>query len=988
MLIFAGVVLVVAGLLFLFGRLPQFGPTPESLSRRANALTTTNINDRTNTKGMIGHYLKGPAIAGGFRRSVGLKGDGTVVCWGRKYDDQKEMSNPSSNADFIAVASGRFHCLGLKSDGTVVGWGSNWGGQCDVPSPNTNFIAVACGLAHSLGLKSDGSIVCWGSNCGGQCNVPSPNTNFISIAAGEGFSLGLKADGTIVFWGVNTYGQCNVPSPNSNFIAVAVGVCHSLGLKADGTVVCWGVSSSGECNVPAPNSDFIAVAGDMQSSIGLKKNGNVVCWGRQTNTPSPNTGFTAVASAWDHFLGLKEDGTIVCWGNNEYGQCTVPLPNREFGIYYGVSPDLVPSTGNTTVTISGQNLCDGTDVTNVTLCGIPVVSIVSQSATQVVVKASPARHSMNGDVVVYSRSCGATLRTNVFAYSGCEAFSLGTNGVVIKNGELASAANGTYFVTTQDETITRTFMITNPGLLTLNITGGAIKGTGEDRFMVDSLPATVPEGEGAGFAISFRAQTVGIYTAVLSVANSSTNTPLLLPLYGIRYAVSTNNGPATGANELLVTSGIMGNGWDVTNVSICGVNASIKTQTATSFVVVVGPGGTGTGDIEVRSVNHGSTTIRSAYTYNSKGSIGHSMKGPVLGGGEYHSIGLKGDGTVVCWGMNSDGQCHVPSPNTNFIAVAAGEYHSLGLKSDGTIVCWGKNEDGQCNVPTPNAEFIGVAGGGSYSLGLKKGGSVVCWGNNNYGQCDTPKLNTDFVMVSAMGDHSIGLKKDGTITCWGLNDYGQCDVPEPNADFVAVAVGAGHSAGLKTDGSIVCWGWNYDGQCDVPEPNTDFIALGCGRCCSIGLKADGTIVCWGSEHGVPAPSKEFIAINRATFEHTLAVRSDGAVVCWGWDNFGRCSVPAPNTDFGIYDGVSPVSGSVAGGTRVEIAGRSLCHDGDVTNVTLCGIPVAAIVSQTSTQIVVRAAQTSHPTNGDVVVYSTSYGVTTKSNGFSYVISGL
>jgi alpha-tubulin suppressor-like RCC1 family protein len=70
--------------------------------------------------------------------------------------------------------------------------------------------------------------------------------------------------------------------------------------------------------------------------------------------------------------------------------------------------------------------------------------------------------------------------------------------------------------------------------------------------------------------------------------------------------------------------------------------------------------------------------------------------------------------------LNDEGQCHVPSPNSGFIAIAAGYYHSLGLKSDGSIVAWGENDDGQCDVPSPNSGFTAVAGGMDHSLGLKE----------------------------------------------------------------------------------------------------------------------------------------------------------------------------------------------------------------------------------------------------------------------------
>jgi alpha-tubulin suppressor-like RCC1 family protein len=43
----------------------------------------------------------------------------------------------------------------------------------------------------------------------------------------------------------------------------------------------------------------------------------------------------------------------------------------------------------------------------------------------------------------------------------------------------------------------------------------------------------------------------------------------------------------------------------------------------------------------------------------------------------------------VAWGRNLEGQCNVATPNSGFVAVAAGDYQSLGLKADGSIVAWG-----------------------------------------------------------------------------------------------------------------------------------------------------------------------------------------------------------------------------------------------------------------------------------------------------------
>jgi hypothetical protein len=152
---------------------------------------------------------------------------------------------------------------------------------------------------------------------------------------------------------------------------------------------------------------------------------------------------------------------------------------------------------------------------------------------------------------------------------------------------------------------------------------------------------------------------------------------------------------------------------------------------------------------------------------------------------------------IVAWGGNTYGQCNVPAPNADFVAVAAGWQHSLGLKSDGTIVAWGWNASGQCNVPAPNADFVAVVGGYGHSLGLKSGGTIVAWGLNNFGQCDIPPANSDFVAAAAGDNHGLGLKSDGTIVAWGLNNSGQCDVPAPNTDFLAISAGRERSLGLK-----------------------------------------------------------------------------------------------------------------------------------------------------------------------------------------------
>ncbi len=79
----------------------------------------------------------------------------------------------------------------------------------------------------------------------------------------------------------------------------------------------------------------------------------------------------------------------------------------------GVAPSSRSWTGGYQVVITGTNLCDGVDVTNVILCGVSVASIASQSATQIVVMAGAPGI---GDVRVFSASFGEAVKSNAFEY--------------------------------------------------------------------------------------------------------------------------------------------------------------------------------------------------------------------------------------------------------------------------------------------------------------------------------------------------------------------------------------------------------------------------------------------------------------------------------------------------------------------------------------------------------------------------------------------
>jgi hypothetical protein len=78
---------------------------------------------------------------------------------------------------------------------------------------------------------------------------------------------------------------------------------------------------------------------------------------------------------------------------------------------------------------------------------------------------------------------------------------------------------------------------------------------------------------------------------------------------------------------------------------------------------------------------------------------------------------------------------------TGVKALGGGWYHGLALKADGTVLAWGDNRKGQLGDGTSTDRLLPVAvpgltgvtalgGGCCLSMALKSDGSVRAWGNN------------------------------------------------------------------------------------------------------------------------------------------------------------------------------------------------------------------------------------------------------------------
>ena len=226
-----------------------------------------------------------------------------------------------------------------------------------------------------------------------------------------------------------------------------------------------------------------------------------------------------------------------------------------------------------------------------------------------------------------------------------------------------------------------------------------------------------------------------------------------------------------------------------------------------------------------------------------------------------HSFALKSDNTVWAWGRGSYGEIgdgtntnrSTPVDITSFTgtltAISSGSYHSMALRGDGTVLAWGWNAESQLgdgtttnsNIPVQVPGLTNVAKiTASYkqSFIIKSSGDAYAWGYNSYGQLgdgtsgagtssankNTPVLVNTISNVKEIAggtQHSMALRGNNTVWAWGYNYYGQLgdgtntDKSSPVqvlTGVTAIASGGYHSMALKSDGTVWTWGENAEGQ--------------------------------------------------------------------------------------------------------------------------------------------------------------------------------
>ncbi|MGE5396210.1 MAG: Ig-like domain-containing protein [Chitinophagales bacterium] len=296
------------------------------------------------------------------------------------------------------------------------------------------------------------------------------------------------------------------------------------------------------------------------------------------------------------------------------------------------------------------------------------------------------------------------------------------------------------------------------------------------------------------------------------------------------------------------------------------------------------------------------TTLDGGFTATCNVTVAGATALQMVSGGEDHTMCLKQDGTVWCWGDNSkkqlggtlvtDGTAVQSQGLANITEIDAGDLHSAALDQNGNVYAWGANDSGQLGssphptYPYPIASGVkSVRCGSSHTVLLKNDGTVSTCGLNDKGQ---------------LGDGSTVLNSKNLVQVQERFEVNGTTQIQPLTDVKAIDAGGNFTVALKNDGTLWAWGDSTSGQLGngsttlsryaVKVSNLSNVeAFRCGGSHVVALGPNETVWIWGNDNTLPTQMEGLTGVKTIATggSHTIILKKDGTVWAWGTNTKGQ-----------------------------------------------------------------------------------------------------
>ena len=737
----------------------------------------------------------------------------------------------------------------------------------------------------------------------------APGKPFVtrSITAGSTHTCVLVHSARVKCWGRNNFGQLGLGDTTSRgdgagemgddlptvnlgtgrtATALTSGESHTCALLDNGTVKCWGKNDVGQLGLgdTASRGDGAGEMGDSLPPVSLGA-------GRTA---------TAITAGDNHTCARLDNGTVKCWGNNTNGRL-----------------------GLGDVAARGDAAGEMGD-------SLPAVDLgTGRTATAITAGSSHTCARLNNFTVkCWGNNASGRLGLGDVAARGDAAGEMGDSlpAVDLGTGRTATAVSA------------------GSGQTCALLDNAAVKCWGANGFGQLGLGDALAHGSGAG-EMGDNLPTVDL---------------------------------GTGRTATAITAGVLHTCALLDNGTVKCWGIGVSGQLGLEDVATRGDAGGEMGD-SLPSVPLGRDVV-------------------AVTAGNSHNCALLDNGDVKCWGNNQFGQLglgdvanrgdaagemggNLPTIELGgfrtVVAVDAGSAHTCALLDNGSIKCWGENSNGTLglgsetdrgdaagemgdNLPTVNLgtgrTATAITAGGGYTCALLDNATVKCWGENDVGQLGlglSENLGTHpgemgdnlppvplgagrtATAIAAGANHTCALLDNATVKCWGLNSHGQLGLGDvatrgddlgetgdnlPTVDLgtgrtaTAITAGANHTCARLDNATLKCWGNNPAG------------ALGLGDTLPRG-DAPG-------EMGDNLPAVDLgtgrtPAAVAAGLDFTCAVLTGGDVKCWGSNVGGRIG-SGDTADLGddpneMGDNLPPVQlGTGRTATGLSSFGRHTC----------------------------------------------------------------